>query len=73
MHMPPVNLTAHTVTLLRNRPSTVTLDDVAVGACVGRSWLSALLNGQIKTPSADKIQSLYEFLSKKPLIPVTEN
>lgn len=66
-------ITAHTVTLLRNRPHSLTLADVAEGSKLTKSWLSALLSGQISNPSADKVQDLYEFLSKKPLLPNEEN
>lgn len=73
MQTPQTNLTAHTVALLRNRARSVTLANVEEKTDLKQSWLSALLYGQIKEPSADKIQRLYEFLSEKPLLPTDQN
>lgn len=72
MSTTPINLTAHTLALLRDRPRSTTLDQVAAGAGVTKSWLQAWICGQISTPSADKVQAIYEFLTKKPLLPNEE-
>lgn len=73
MPNPPVNLASHTVSLLRNRPRSVTLEQVAEGAQVKKSWLSALLAGDFDDPSANRIQRLYEYLAEKPLLPIEKN
>lgn len=57
-----------TLTLLHERPKNVTFKIIAHGTGLGTSWLSALSQGQIKDPSAKKLEKLYNFLSDKPLI-----
>jgi len=68
MQNPPTTITAHTVALLKTRPVTLDLDTIAGECKVSKSWLNLLIAGKYKEPGADKIQRLYEFLSKKPLL-----
>lgn len=57
-----------TVDLLRHRPKTVTLDDVAAGANCTVSFLSSLLSPDPpKRPGVNAIQRLYDFLADEPL------
>ena len=57
-----------TLELLKNRPRHVTFSIISKETGLGVSWLSSLSQGQIKDPSAKKLEKLYNFLSNTPLI-----
>lgn len=65
-------LTDTTIALLRNRPISLSLETIAADCKVSVSWLNQLMAGKIRGPSADRIQTLYEYLSKKPLLPAND-
>ena len=43
--------------------------EIHKGSGVSFYWIGKYRRGEIKSPSVDKVQSLYEFLAKKPLLP----
>jgi hypothetical protein len=65
-----LSLVAHTVQLLRERPRSLTLDDIAATTGLSKSWLNLLLSGDYKDPGTTKVQKLYEHLAGKPLLNV---
>jgi transcriptional regulator with XRE-family HTH domain len=65
--MSSVTLRSRTRDLLINRPRRLTLSDVAEGTGLTQPFLEDLLYKDIKNPSVDRIQILYEFLSGKKL------
>lgn len=64
------SLYAHTRALLRDRPRTLTLRQVADATGVTVDWLAMILrdNNLERDPSANRVQAVYEFLAGKPLI-----
>lgn len=65
--MPGTKLREKTLYLLRNRPSTINLKDVAEGSGLTESWIKSFHLGNLKHPSVVHIETLYEFLTKKQL------
>lgn len=62
----PGNLVLRTRFLLtRDKRST---HDVADAACVPFYWLRKFRTGEIVNPGADRVQKLYEFLTKRKLV-----
>lgn len=61
------NLTETTRELLINRPRTMTFYYIYEQTDIKKSWLAQFATGNIKEPSANTIQKLYEFLSGKKL------
>jgi hypothetical protein len=53
--------------LLRQSP--LTLGQVHRESGLPLFWLRKFSSGEIRNPSVDRVQSLYEFLSKKKLFP----
>ena len=58
-----MRLLDHTKELFRLRPRTMTLPRVASEAGIDLSWLQQLSKGTLKSVDADKLQTLYEFLT----------
>lgn len=58
-----MRLLDHTKELFRLRPRTMTLARIAADAGVDLSWLQQLSKGTLKSVDADKLQSLYEYLT----------
>lgn len=56
-----------TLHLVKNRPVTVTFQVIADATGVKRSWIEAFASGRIPDPSVRKVETIYVFLSKKPL------
>lgn len=56
-----------TVKLLRERPVTKPLRVVAAETGLTESFLNSLIVGSSKEPSVNKIETLYNYLSDKPL------
>lgn len=56
-----------TMDLLKNRPVTKPLYVIAAGANVPEGWLRSILNNPSLSPSVDRIERLYEYLSHKDL------
>lgn len=56
-----------TAALLRERPRSVTLREIACAIDETESWLRKFSSGQIAAPSAVRVQKLYEHLSGKRL------
>lgn len=59
-----------TAELLRNRPSTLTMKQLATDLAVSVEWLSLLANDKIPNASADKVQRVYERLTGELLLPL---
>ena len=54
--------------LLKTRPANMKLSDIAEGSGLPLTWVKSFhLKGGEKNSSADKIQTLYEYLSGKQL------
>lgn len=68
--MSVLNLRLKTHELLRNRPATVTLLAVATGSGLTLDWVKKFHSrGSIAVDtSVDKVQTLYEYLTKTTLI-----
>jgi len=64
------SLFAHTVTMLRNRPAPLTLRKISADTGLGEQWLSMLLRTPDVDPGVKKTQTLYEYLSGKPLLEI---
>ena len=62
------SLTQATAELLRNRPTPLTLKQIATDCGVSADWLSLLLNGHLPNAAADKVQRVYERLTGRPLL-----
>lgn len=62
------SLTNATAELLRNRPVSLTLKQLAIDCNVSADWLSLLLNGHVPNAAADKVQRVYERLTGRPLL-----
>lgn len=54
--------------LVRERPRTVLLDDLASEVGVTRQWITGLAYGRAKGPNAVKVEKLYVILTGKQLI-----
>lgn len=54
-----------TVRLIAERPASLTLADIARGAEVKPTWLSALVKGDIPEPGVHKIQRLHDFMTNR--------
>jgi hypothetical protein len=63
-----LSLFAHTVTMLRNRPAPLTLRQISEETGLGEQWLSMILRKPDVDPGVKKTQTLYEYLSGKPLL-----
>lgn len=53
-----------TISLLRNRPASLTTDMIAEQLGVTRSWLNLLVAGKIQNPGVVHIENLNKFLSE---------
>ena len=62
-----MTLLHETLHLLRQRPRSVTYEKIEEATGLKASWLSMLASDDIKDPSVNSIQKLYEFLSGKKL------
>lgn len=58
----PTNLYEKTLNLLRSRPVSLELKDIADAIEVTPSWLSAFNNGRIADPKYSKLQKLHDYL-----------
>jgi hypothetical protein len=63
----PSRLHDKTLYLLRNRPRTITLADIARDTRIGMSWLRKYSEGNIPDPGARRLETLYVYLTGKPL------
>ncbi len=62
-----MTLYERTLQLLKDRPHTLTFQKIETETEIKIPWLSKFVIGEIKDPSVNKIQKLYEFLAKQPL------
>jgi hypothetical protein len=62
------SLREQTLHLLQNRNVQLTLKKIAEDTGIKESWLSMFQLGKIEKPSADFIQTLYEYLAKEKLL-----
>jgi hypothetical protein len=62
------NLSTVTRKLLRNRPRTLTITKITEDTGLNRRFVDQFSTGVAKMPDVDKIEALYVYLSKKPLI-----
>lgn len=53
--------------LLCNAPRNITFVKIAKDTGLGVNWLSDFSMGQLKHPSAGRVETLYNYLSEKPL------
>lgn len=51
-----------TLTLLRKRPFTLSIEAIAEGAGVGASWLSQFARGKIEDPSINRTLKVRDFM-----------
>jgi len=56
-----------TLELLQNRNVTLTLLDISVATKISLHWIHKFSTNKIADPSVNRIQTLYEYLSKKEL------
>lgn len=52
-----------TIALLKARPRTVTLEDIAKAANVSTSWLTQLISNKISDPSFNKVMRVRDYLN----------
>lgn len=53
--------------LIRNRPATVKLSEIANAVGMSESWLKKVLSGEIKNPPYDQLASIVRFFKSKQL------
>lgn len=70
---PAMLLTEQTRKLLKNRPVTQTFKVISGQTGLSIGWLQHFMSSPDRDPGADKVQTLYEFLSGRPLLQSTEN
>lgn len=58
-----INLHRQTVTLLQNRPRTLTLEKIADEANVNYHWLARLSRDAIEEPGVNKIAKVFQYLT----------
>lgn len=51
--------------LLKKRPPTITLVQIAEDLDLSYSWICKLSSGNLKNPSYQKLQALHDYLAKK--------
>jgi hypothetical protein len=54
-----------TLKMLRDRPSTLSMREIAEETGLGYDWLRSLNSGRIPSPGILKIERLYEYLSSR--------
>lgn len=59
------DLRDRTLELVCNRPRSQTLEQIAQATEINHSWLKAFIAGRMNDPSANKVWTLYCFLSGK--------
>jgi hypothetical protein len=64
---PSGTLKIATLKLLRELPRERSLTDVANGCGLSPAWLSAFVRGEIASPSVDKVQCVWEYLTGRAL------
>lgn len=57
-----------TLYLIRNRSVKETLQKIADETKLPLGWLKSFSRGKCNEPSVNRVQVLYEYLSKKPLL-----
>lgn len=62
------SLMAETLRLLKNRPKDLTLPDIEKATQIPFYWLRKFTSGEIKDPSVNRVQRLYEYLSGNKLL-----
>jgi hypothetical protein len=55
------------LTLLEERPRSLTLKDVAEGSGLPEAWLKSFASRKINDPSVNRVETLYTYLTGKPL------
>lgn len=65
--LPRSKLYTRTIELLRNRPRTKTLGQISHETGLPLGWLVSILCKPYLSPSVDRIEVLYEYLSSRPL------
>lgn len=53
--------------LLANRPREQTLKGIAEATGLPEAWLKVFAQGRIQDPSVNRVETLYNYLSEKPL------
>jgi hypothetical protein len=53
--------------LVRNRPPSLTLAQIAEGAGVSLDWLKSYATGRVASPGVDNVEKVWTFLSGKEL------
>lgn len=61
------DLRDRTLILLRNRPPITTLQKIADETGLTKRWLENFLNSVVDDPGSSKVETLYVFLTGKPL------
>jgi len=56
-----------TLKLLKERPSTIHLKHIAEGSGLTEAWIKSFHLGKLEHPSVVHIETLYEYLNKRPL------
>jgi hypothetical protein len=60
-------LTEKTLELLKNRPRTLEYEKISQDTGIGGSWLRMFATNRIKDPGCYRVETLYNYLSDKPL------
>ena len=55
-----------TLELLKNRPISITLDEIADNCLVSKEWLKKFTNGRIKGGGVIAVETVYTFLKNHP-------
>jgi hypothetical protein len=63
----PSKLEAKTRELLFALPRSVHFKEVAKDTGLTENWIGMFLSGKIPNPGAGRVETLYEYLAKKPL------
>lgn len=67
LDIPPGELLTKVLTMLSDRPRDVSYKDISDKLNLPEPWIKAVATGQIKDPSVNRIEMLYEYLSGTPL------
>lgn len=61
-------LRAHTLGLVRNRPPSLTLKQIANDTGLNHNWLKAFVCERYTNPGVNDVEKLYGYLAGKPLV-----
>lgn len=57
-------LHSRTLALVRDRPASLTLKQIATDTAIDHNWLKAFAAERITSPGVNKVEALYNYLTK---------